>query len=101
MGKQTRAAGAARLEAADAMERNVNHPTRYTKGAVECIEAIDSAVVGKPPDEAVCVGNIIKYIWRYEDKEPVRSLKSAEWFLKRLISKVESKTRNSGSSEQL
>lgn len=71
------------------MDKNVNHPTRYTKGAVECIDALDAAVVGKPPDEAICVANVIKYLWRYEEKEPLRSLKSAEWYLKRLIAKVE------------
>lgn len=66
----------------------VNHPLRYTKGEVECIDAIDSAVVGKPPDEAVCVANVLKYVWRYEEKEPVRSLESARWYLDRLIGKV-------------
>lgn len=66
----------------------VNHPRRYTKGKVECIDAIDSAVVGKPPDEAVCVANVLKYLWRYEEKEPVRSLESARWYLDRLIGKV-------------
>lgn len=68
----------------------VNHPRRYTKGKVECIDAIDSAVVGKPPDEAVCVANVLKYLWRYEEKEPVRSLESARWYLDRLIGKVKS-----------
>lgn len=67
---------------------NVNHPRRYTKGEVECIDAIDSAVVAKPPDEAVCVANIIKYLWRYEEKEPMRSLDSAAWYLDRLRDKV-------------
>ena len=66
----------------------VNHPRRYTKGEVECIDAIDSAVVGKPPDEAVCVANVLKYLWRYEEKEPVRSLESARWYLDRLIGKA-------------
>ena len=70
------------------VDDNVNHPLRYTKGKVECITAIDSAVVGKPPDEAVCVANIFRYLWRYEEKEPVRSLESAEWYLKRLLEKV-------------
>ena len=67
---------------------DVNHPLRYTKGGVECIDALDAATVGKPPDEAICVANIIKYLWRYEEKDPVRSLESAEWYLKRLIGKV-------------
>lgn len=71
---------------------DVCHPLRYTKGLVECIDAIDSAVTGKPPEEAVCVANIVKYLWRYEEKEPVRSLLSAEWYLKRLIEKVRRRT---------
>lgn len=72
---------------------NVNHPHRYTKGEVECITAIDSAVVGKPPDQVVCVANIIKYLWRYEEKEPLRSLLSARWYLDRLIDKVKRRTQ--------
>lgn len=72
----------------DGPSSNVNHPVRYTKGGVECIDALESAVAGKPPDEAVSVANVIKYLWRYEEKEPVRSLESAEWYLRRLIRKV-------------
>lgn len=73
----------------ESLEKNVNHPKRYTKGKIECIDALESAVVGKTPEEAICVANVIKYLWRYEEKEPLRSLKSAEWYLKRLISKYE------------
>lgn len=73
----------------ETFEQNVNHPKRYTKGKIECIDALESAVVGKTPEEAICVANVIKYLWRYEEKEPLRSLKSAEWYLKRLISKYE------------
>ena len=47
---------------------NVNHPTHYTKGKVECIDAIESATVGKTGIDAVCVANVIKYLWRYEEK---------------------------------
>lgn len=73
----------------ESLEENVNHPKRYTKGKIECIDALESAVAGKTPEEAICVANVIKYLWRYEEKEPLRSLKSAEWYLKRLISKYE------------
>lgn len=78
------------MDSANAAYDDVNHPKRYTKGAVECIDAIESAVVGKRPDEAVCVANVIKYLWRYEEKEPLRSLASARWYLDRLIGKVKS-----------
>lgn len=69
----------------------VNHPSQYTQGEVECIDAIDSAVTELPPDEAVCVANVIKYVWRYRRKSPVESLKKARWYLDRLIGKVERK----------
>lgn len=46
----------------------VNHPSHYTKGSIECIDAIDSATVGKTGIEAVAVANVIKYLWRYEEK---------------------------------
>lgn len=71
----------------ESLEKNVNHPLRYTKGKVECIDALESAVVGKSPDEAISVANVIKYLWRYEEKEPLRSLMSARWYLDRLIGK--------------
>lgn len=76
----------------------VNHPRHYTKGDVECIDALDAAVVGKPPDEAICVANVIKYLWRYEEKEPLRSLQSARWYLDRLIGKV--KNRDQGTKNE-
>lgn len=67
----------------------VNHPRHYTRGNIECIDAIDAAVFACPSDEAVCVANVIKYVWRYMDKTPVESLKKARWYLDRLIGKVE------------
>ena len=69
----------------------VNHPLHYTRGGIECIDAIDAAVSFLPADEAVCVANVIKYVWRYRCKTPVESLKKARWYLDRLIGKLEIK----------
>ena len=74
-------------------EDTVNHPHHYTQGGIECIDALDAAVTGCPPDEAICVANVIKYVWRYTDKTPVESLKKARWYLDRLIGKVERRTQ--------
>lgn len=63
----------------------VNHPSHYTNGKVECIDAIESATVGKTGIEAVCVANVIKYLWRYEDKNGLEDIKKAEWYLNKLI----------------
>ena len=69
----------------------VNHPSHYNKGSIECIDAIDSATTGKSGIEAVCVANVIKYLWRYEEKNGLNDVKKAKWYLNKLISELESK----------
>lgn len=70
---------------------NINHPLRYTKGDIECIDAIKAATVGKTGIEAVDVGHIIRYLWRYEEKDGLESVKKAEWYIKHLIKEIENK----------
>lgn len=66
----------------------VNHPKHYTQGGIECIDAIKAATVGKSGIEAVCVANVVKYLWRYEEKNGVEDVKKARWYLERLISEL-------------
>lgn len=68
----------------------VNHPKHYTQGGIECIDAIKAATIGKSGIEAVCVANVVKYLWRYEQKGGIESVKKARWYLERLISELES-----------
>lgn len=68
----------------------INHPSHYTKGRIECIDAIDSATTGKSGIEAVCVANIIKYLFRYEEKNGLEDVKKAQWYINKLISELES-----------
>lgn len=70
---------------------NINHPLRYTKGDIECIDAIKAATVGKTGIEAVDVGHVIRYLWRYEEKDGLESVKKAEWYIKHLINELENK----------
>lgn len=67
----------------------VNHPTHYSKGKIECIDCIKSATVGKSGIEAFCVGNAIKYLFRYEEKNGLEDVKKAKWYIERLIKEVE------------
>lgn len=69
----------------------INHPSHYTRGSVECIDAIASATVGKSGIEAVAVANSIKYLWRYEEKNGLEDVKKAAWYINKLISELESK----------
>jgi hypothetical protein len=79
-------------------DENVNvhiNPRHYKNGKVECIDAIESAVVGKVGIEATCVSNIIKYLWRYEDKNGIIDVKKAKWYLDKLINVIEERNNES------
>ena len=73
---------------------NVNHPKHYTQGGIECIDALKAATVGKTGIEAVCVANIIKYCWRYEEKNGLEDVKKAQFYINRLIQELEEKKEN-------
>lgn len=71
------------------LKDNVNHPSHYTQGKVECIDALESATIGKSGIEAVCVANVIKYLWRYEEKSGIEDVKKAQFYLNRLLATLE------------
>ncbi len=70
------------------MNDNVNHPSHYCQGGIECIDALKAATVGKTGIEAVCVANVIKYLWRYEEKNGLEDVNKAQWYINRLIQEL-------------
>lgn len=66
----------------------VNHPPHYTKGGIECLDAIRASMTD---DEykGYLKGNIIKYLWRYEWKNGLEDLKKAQFYQNRLIEIVQ------------
>ena len=67
----------------------VEHPKHYNQGGIECIDALKAATVGKRGIEAVCVANVIKYLWRYEEKNGVEDVRKAKWYIERLLKELE------------
>lgn len=68
----------------------VNHPMHYTRGDVECIDAIESAVEGLHGADAFLTGQVIKYEYRWRHKgDPRENLLKARWYLNRQIARVE------------
>lgn len=63
----------------------VNHPPHYTRGGVECIDALASATAGLEGLDAVCTANAIKYLWRWKQKNGVEDLRKAQWYINKLI----------------
>jgi hypothetical protein len=66
------------------MNDPVNHPSHYTQGGIECIEAIQAALT---PEEfkGYCKGNVLKYVWREQHKGGKESLRKANWYMQWLI----------------
>lgn len=66
----------------------VNHPSHYTSGGIECIEAIKASM---SPEEfhGYLKGNSIKYLWRYRLKcRAKEDLQKAQWYLNRLLEEM-------------
>lgn len=58
---------------------------------VSCLEIIEMLTKEiKDPFEAFCIGNVIKYIWRYKNKNGVEDLRKARTYLTYIITKMES-----------
>ena len=76
-----------KVERNDAVEPTndaVQHPSHYTHGGIECIEAIRASMTADGFCD-YCKGNIIKYIWRWRDKGGVEDLRKASVYLDWLI----------------
>lgn len=71
------------------MSDNINHPSHYTQGGVECIDAIKASMTHHE-FVGYLKGNCIKYLWRYRNKgRAIEDLKKSQWYLERLISENE------------
>ncbi len=67
-------------------KENVNSPAHYNSGSVECIDAIESMLT-KEEFIGFLRGNILKYQWRYKQKNGVDDLKKAQWYFDKLKEK--------------
>ncbi len=67
----------------------VNHPKHYiSKTGLETIDVIEAFTFDLQGIEAVCTGNVLKYICRWKHKNGVQDLEKAQWYLERLIDHV-------------
>lgn len=67
---------------------NVNHPKHYCKGGIECIQVIKAQLT---PEQNIgyLYGNVLKYMWRWPDKNGLEDLRKAKHYLEWLIEEVE------------
>ena len=67
---------------------NVHSPAHYCQGGIECIKAIEASM---SPEEfqGYCKGNVMKYIWRFREKNGLEDLKKAQVYLGWMIESKE------------
>tara|TARA_Y100000361_G_scaffold104242_1_gene93975 strand:+ start:5246 stop:5470 length:225 start_codon:yes stop_codon:yes gene_type:complete len=61
----------------------VNSPPHYNDGDIECIDAIEASMT-QQAFRGYLKGNMLKYIWRYENKGGKQDLDKANWYLTKL-----------------
>lgn len=68
----------------------VNNPSHYTAGKVECIDALDSMMVGYPSASiGAYAWQVVKYVWRAPLKGKIlEDLQKAQYYLNRMIEEV-------------
>lgn len=79
----------------------VEHPSHYTSGGIECIDAMKAMLAGYEQAKIVTKfywhflsGQVLKYLWRWPLKEcPLQDLKKASWYLDQLITDVEAQDK--------
>lgn len=70
----------------DAQFDKIAKPRHYNLGKVECIDAIESALIGYTGFTAYCVGNCIKYLHRSPHKGTQDDdMAKAKWYLDKAI----------------
>ena len=63
---------------------NVDHPSHYNQGSIECIDAMLSAF-GKDEVKSFCKLNAFKYIWRSKFKRDLEDIKKANWYISKFV----------------
>ena len=72
---------------------NIN-PSHYKGKNMEVINVLEEFTEGVSGVQAVCMGNIIKYILRWHKKNGLEDLYKARWYLDRLIGYIQKEDNN-------
>ena len=66
---------------------NVNSPKHYCKGGLECIQVIKAQLTPEQ-NKGYLYGNVLKYMWRWQDKNGLEDLRKAAKYLEWLQEEV-------------
>ena len=71
----------------------VNHPPHYNRGKIEVIRIMEDQLTAEEY-RGYIKGQVIKYVTRERDKNGLEDLKKAQWYLSRLIAKMERESKH-------
>jgi len=77
----------------DAKQDDINHPSHYTQGSIECIDAIAEVVKDMKGMDAVDTANAMKYMWRWPHKNGSKDVRKAIWYMVDLVKRLEAEGR--------
>lgn len=67
------------------------NPRYYKRGKFETIDVILDITKHLDGDEGYLIGNVIKYVSRYDEKNGIEDLRKAKWYLNKLIELLKEK----------
>ena len=70
------------------IKNNAINPSHYKQGKLEVIEIMEDQL-SEEEFKGFCKGLIIKYLCRADHKNGLEDYKKAQWYLNRLVSKME------------
>lgn len=71
------------------MTDNINHPKHYNNSPAQCICGRRIECIDITRYMNFDLGNAVKYIWRYADKNGIEDLKKARWYIDDAIKSLE------------
>ena len=77
----------------------VENPSHYFKGGMWCEKAIQAITSNLTGFEAVCVANIVKYLWRYKTKNGLEDVRKARKYTDMLINYILSEEKKEGGAD--
>lgn len=79
----------------DTKKDTVNHPSHYTQGNIECIDAIEIIIQNLKGIEAYSLGNHVKYIWREGLKNGDEDIAKADWYWQKYLEQRQARKNQS------
>lgn len=73
------------------MSDMVHNPSHYERGGMRCKDVLKAMMCGLDitPEQGYWLGCVLKYVWRWKDKDGVRDLRKARECLTLLIEDIE------------